>query len=105
MSLLLVESLVRVMKRIEMSHMSQSALHNLVIMTYKTSLFTNLFLGSQLSHPKAATSLMALHPKGKKLCTTSQVHYIQNGTTSKTSLHHGVKQNSIKPCDPVLNIS
>ena len=57
--------------------------------TFKLKLsirFVYFLEGSQLLHPKNTTSLMALHPKGKKLCTTFQAHYISNDTTSKKPL-------------------
>ena len=47
--------------------------------------------GSQLLHPKATTSLMALHPKGKKVVhyipgsLHPKWHYIQKATTSHSA--------------------
>ena len=49
--------------------------------------------GSQLLHPKATTSLMALHPKGRKAVhyipgpLHPKWHYIQKATTSHKPLH------------------
>ena len=52
-----------------------------------------VIFGSQLLHPKVTTSLMALHPKGKKVVhyipgpLHPKWHYIQKATTSHKPLH------------------
>ena len=57
------------------------------------TLINESWKGSQLLHPKATTSLMALHPKGKKVVhyipgpLHPKWHYIQKATTSHKPLH------------------